>query len=194
MNKSREESLKEYYDNPNICLCCGEVIKVNEKDCMADVKRKRFCNNSCSAKYNNKLRKRKPKKHCLSCGKELTERHSIYCDNKCQQDHYYKEYIKRWENDEESGVTGGYGTSAYIRRYLLEKYHGECCECGWHETNMTTGNIPLELHHIDGNYLNNKEDNLALLCPNCHSLTSTYKNSNAGKGRKDRVKYSLYNK
>lgn len=30
---------------------------------------------------------------------------------------------------------------------------------------------PLEIEHIDGNALNNKEDNLILLCPNCHSLT-----------------------
>lgn len=76
---------------------------------------------------------------------------------------------------------------------MFEKYNAKCCRCGWSEVNQYTGNIPLEIEHIDGNYLNNNEENLILLCPNCHSLTSTYKGANKGHGRKDRGKYSLYN-
>ena len=34
--------------------------------------------------------------------------------------------------------------------------------------------IPLELHHIDGNRFNNKINNLQILCPNCHSLTPNH--------------------
>jgi hypothetical protein len=30
--------------------------------------------------------------------------------------------------------------------------------------------LPLELHHKDGNHYNNDLDNLAILCPNCHSI------------------------
>ena len=52
--------------------------------------------------------------------------------------------------------------------------------------NQFTKKIPLEIHHKDGNYLNNNEDNLELLCPNCHSLTNTYKAANKGNGREDR--------
>lgn len=52
--------------------------------------------------------------------------------------------------------------------------------------NIYTNNIPLEIEHIDGNYLNNKEENLILICPNCHSLTSTYKGANIRFGRKER--------
>lgn len=40
-----------------------------------------------------------------------------------------------------------------------------CHRCGW----ATEGRI-LELHHMDRNRRNNKQDNLALLCPNCHAL------------------------
>lgn len=47
-------------------------------------------------------------------------------------------------------------------------------------------NIPLEAHHLDGNYSHTTEDNLELICPNCHSLTPTYKAANKGKGRKER--------
>ena len=48
------------------------------------------------------------------------------------------------------------------------------------------------LKKIDGNYMSKSESNLTLLCPNCHSLTPTYKGANKCNGRKDRKKYSLY--
>ena len=54
-----------------------------------------------------------------------------------------------------------------------------------------TKNIPLEIEHKDGNYKNNKEENLILLCPNCHSLASTYKGANINHGRKKRSKYYI---
>ena len=56
--------------------------------------------------------------------------------------------------------------------------------------NPYTGKIPLEVDHIDGDYTNNNENNLTLLCPNCHSLTPTYKGANSGRGRKTRHKYN----
>jgi len=34
--------------------------------------------------------------------------------------------------------------------------------------------LPLELHHIDGNRFNNTIDNLQILCPNCHSQTPNH--------------------
>ena len=38
--------------------------------------------------------------------------------------------------------------------------------------------LNLELDHIDGNRLNHRLENLRLICPNCHSQTSTYRAKN----------------
>ena len=77
--------------------------------------------------------------------------------------------------------------SAYLRRYIHEKFADKCSRCGWHEIHPVTNRVPLEVEHIDGNSDNNKEENLTLLCPNCHSLTLFYRGLNRGKGRKWRM-------
>jgi hypothetical protein len=48
--------------------------------------------------------------------------------------------------------------------------------------------IPLELEHKDGNPINNKLDNLELLCPNCHAQTSTYCGKNAKRSLAKKIK------
>lgn len=52
----------------------------------------------------------------------------------------------------------------------------DCCElCGWAEKPEGAEYTPCELHHKDGNPHNHILDNLIILCPNCHSLTKTYR-------------------
>lgn len=163
----------------------------------------RFCSKSCRMRFigsqsnkNGKLTghprsntRAKKIHYCLHCHKELKERHQTYCSYICQNEHKHSEYIRKWKNGEVSGVVGEYGISIHIRQYLFQKYGSKCSRCGWHEVNPYTGKIPLEIEHIDGNYMNNSESNLDLICPNCHSLTSTYKVLNWGHGRKARKKY-----
>jgi len=128
---------------------------------------------------------------CLNCGKEIKRSFrskNSFCSNKCQQEYKRKEYIKRWKNGEESGLSGEYGLSKIIRNYLLNKHNYKCECCGWGEENQYTHTIPLEIHHKDGDYTNNIEENLQVLCPNCHSLTENIKSHNK-QGRKGRSKY-----
>ena len=113
-------------------------------------------------------------KTCLNCGKELTGAQQKYCSNKCQLDFQRKEYISRWKNGEESGLRGQKDLSVHVRDYLLEKYNYHCQKCGWGEINPTTGRVPLEIHHVDGDFRNCEESNLEVLCPNCHSLTPNF--------------------
>ena len=100
--------------------------------------------------------------------------------------------IHDWKNGLNNGMKGKYQISNHVRHYLYEKYNYKCARCGWNKKNPFNHTVPLEIEHIDRNYLNNSESNLILLCPNCHSLTATYKGANKGYGRKERSKYSLY--
>ncbi len=65
-----------------------------------------------------------------------------------------------------------------LRKRLLKEnilpYICDCCK----KTKWLDGLIPLELHHKDGNSINNNLSNLQLLCPNCHSQTDNYRSKN----------------
>ena len=52
----------------------------------------------------------------------------------------------------------------------LKKKECEICEI----STWQGKDLPLELHHIDGNRFNNTIDNLQILCPNCHSQTPNH--------------------
>ena len=127
--------------------------------------------------------------NCLNCNKPISNRKK-FCNNRCQKEYEYKQYIDKWKIGEVDGLRGDYQISMYIKTYLFKKYNNKCARCGWGKINTYTNHIPLEIEHIDGNYRNNNEENLILLCPNCHSLTSTYKGANLNHGRKQRKKYS----
>lgn len=52
-----------------------------------------------------------------------------------------------------------------------------CEHCGWCQRTVD-GRLPLELDHINGDRYDNRIENLRILCPNCHSLTPTYRARN----------------
>ncbi|MDO8575220.1 MAG: HNH endonuclease signature motif containing protein [bacterium] len=125
-------------------------------------------------------------RRCVRCDKILTTRFKIkFCSNKCQATGKYLDSLKEWRDGTKNGSVG-IGSriiSSTIRRYLFEKYRGKCAMCGWSKVNKVSGRIPLEVDHIDGNAENNKENNLRLICPNCHALTPHFRNLNKGNGR-----------
>jgi len=127
---------------------------------------------------------RKARQKCPACGNETPTPRHRYCNNRCQHDYQHNVYIERWKRGDASGLRSKGVVTGQIKRFLREKYGNRCCECGWSRQHPVTGVVPLTAHHIDGNWQNNREENLQLLCANCHSLTPNYCGHNHGNGRK----------
>lgn len=125
---------------------------------------------------------------CINCEKELSRPDSKYCSSKCQSHYQRMIKVNLWLKGELNGMRGKTSTVKWIKWYLIQTYGEKCMYCGWCERNNHTGNIPIELSHKDGDFTNNNINNLELICPNCHSLTDSYKGGNKKKGR-PRSKY-----
>ena len=167
--------------NKRFCLYCGKEISGDT--------RKKFCNHSCSASYNNKgvvRNSRKKEIYCVNCGKPLEKHQTKFCCKECNVEFNYKEQIRLWQSGEIRGCDSTGAVSPYVRRYLLEKANYSCEQCGFNKNNEYTGLSILQLHHKDGDCYNNSEDNIEVLCPNCHCLTENFGSRNKNSTRVDR--------
>lgn len=156
------------------CLngCGNEVFSRNPKA--------KYCSLSCS---NLRFKKRRSLNLCASCGKPVSRAAAKYCSGICQRTYQFN--IRA--NALERGDYKAYSCNRFIRKYLVSKFGERCSRCGWCERHPRTARVPVEVEHIDGNWQNNRLDNLTLLCPNCHSLTDTFRGLNRGRGRAYRL-------
>ena len=193
----------------NYCLQCGK-----------ETKNSKFCSRICSGLYNNKnslkLRNFQDKKIqqgienrglkkdqiilneklkkdikvnlCLYCNKPVNHK---FCNNTCKTLYNLNKNIESWLDGKLDGCSKN-GHASYVKKYLLKKYNNKCSKCGWGERNLYINSIPLEVDHIDGNAYNNKPENVIILCPNCHSLTKSYRGANIGNGRRKYLKKYYY--
>lgn len=62
------------------------------------------------------------------------------------------------------------------RKRILEEQKYVCARCGTKE--WMGKPLPLEVEHVNGNHQDNSRENLIGLCPNCHSITDTWRGRN----------------
>lgn len=122
-----------------------------------------------------------------NCNKEYKKGKNslgIYCSNLCQQEVQYNKRIIDWKNGLLAGYVGQTKQLAiWLRKYMLEKHNYSCQECGWNKRHPIDKNPLVEVDHIDGDAENCKEENLKVLCPNCHSETPTFRARNKNSSR-----------
>lgn len=161
--RRHREAVERYLDNPSICLNCNKIIPYERRY-------NKFCNQSCAASYNNRgvLRVKKTRSDtCAHCGKVKETRQNKYC-NACSEARVYNKVTDLED-----------AQSDFVRKRILIEQRGHQCEnCGL--TEWLGQLVTLELHHVDGDSDNNSEENLRLLCPNCHSQTDFFKGAAKG--------------
>jgi hypothetical protein len=88
----------------------------------------------------------------------------------------------RLEPIEKVLIRGRRRSRCHIKVRLLDAGLKEqrCEQCGLSQWRGKA--LSLELHHVNGDGLDNRLENLLLLCPNCHSQTDTWGGRNKGRG------------
>jgi hypothetical protein len=141
-------------------------------------------------------------KQCPKCNKEH-KKTGLYCSRSCGNSRVWSKEINESRSAKLTGRTVSRGPmdldkwKANIKQAWLDKYNATpfaelgmenrrrrvfeeqnyCCnKCSINEWQGVK--IPLELEHKDGNNQNNERNNLEGLCPNCHSITDTWRGRN----------------
>lgn len=150
-------------------------------NCNKETQNPKFCSRSCSASFINIGNRRwgAQPTNCIVCGGKNLKHTSKYCSHKCFREDTFNKKLIEWKQT-------GKIDNRDLRKYLIKKFDNTCQCCKISEWNGLP--LSLEVEHIDGDGYNHNEDNLTLLCPNCHSQTPTYKGRNYGNGRTIRKK------
>lgn len=146
-----------------ICSQCGNKAEKPVKHYNYAYKHghKLFCSVDC----NNKSKIRSKICSCAQCGKEVTKTFSaiarsqngnIFCNRVCATI-----FNNTWYKSGKNNANYKHGRTGYRNKVEIIA----CNRCGYNQHPSI-----LEVHHKDRNRENNTEENLEVLCPNCHTV------------------------
>lgn len=156
-----------------ICPQCGGPVRVSRWD---------YCSRACVDAAARKVPG--PCRRCGSTERSGRSRRGPYCSWVCyNEDRYtrvggFATWVAKWLSGEISGTTADGKPDWHVRQALVLLRGQRCEECGWDTVNPLSGRVPLHVDHTTGDRSRNRPDEVRLLCPNCHSLTSNYQHLN----------------
>lgn len=161
LNYKHGKTLKKYY-----CKCGNEMTyrAIHCRICSNIEKSERQMGENNSNYGNIRI----PSKYCIDCGNELKNKNSTRCW-KC-----YCEWSKIPENNPNYVHGKCYepyplGWNRTFKEQIRYRDNYKCQICGCHEVENCR---KLDVHHIDYNKKNLKENNLISLCLRCHMKTN----------------------
>lgn len=137
----------------------------------------KFCSKSCanSRTFSEESKKKKSLKSSMAWADGRMDSIDFTTINNDPQkiEKSKQTWINKYLKEREQGHSHSWDT---IRKYHFILKDFTCEVCGTKEWNNEQ--VPLELHHIDGNLTNNTDENLQVVCPNCHSQTDNFRGKN----------------
>lgn len=178
--QQRNEALAKYYSNPNVCICCKSIIQVKDGQRVPEVRRKKFCNRTCSGAYKRGrptgLKATRPK--CLNCENPVGQTRHKYCSKTCSAQHRAEqsmlEQLGRTKGDLFSSRKNWQSARSSIQSMARSAFFAnggpsKCMECGYSKHvdvchRRDVSDFPDDSTIAEINSL----DNLIPLCKNHH--------------------------
>jgi hypothetical protein len=184
---TREERVWAYYENPNRCKHCEKIIEVKDTENPSETKRRKFCNRSCSASFNNTGKTKNvlgtngtakediKSKVCPQCGGPKVGKADICKECHVKNTHVAFKTLGYYIEDEQYLTSKCQAIRSDARRVIESSTREKMCVlCKNHDFDSI-----LEVHHVKGIleftkesfiYQINDEDNLIWVCPNHHAM------------------------
>jgi hypothetical protein len=149
-------------------------------ECSAATYNEKFCSRSCSAKFNNRKKAKKPLKgNCAFC-KAPCPVESKYCSSGCKKTDKARKAIENKPKERAQGKERVKNHRQRLRSKALKYKGAKCALCGYDKCERA-----LQFHHIDPEKksfaigskliawekLKKELDKCMLLCANCHLET-----------------------